>query len=163
LKGIGLCCRDIAAMPVAGDPLLLAQAVSNLIDNALKYARVGGAVTVEVLRRTDGMIEITVADDGPGINDAEKLKAPERFYRGDISRGTPGVGLGLSLVAAVAKLHGGSLVLADNNPGLRAQMLIEAHEARARRAEIGDDSSGAVPAPIDERNAAGVGGLAVKS
>jgi hypothetical protein len=162
LKGISLSCHDSGAMPVAGDPLLLAQAVSNLIDNALKYAREGGNVSVEVLARTDGMVEITVADDGPGISDTEKLKAPERFYRGDTSRGTPGVGLGLSLVAAVAKLHGGSLVLADNNPGLRAQLLIEVHDARAWRPELGRDTSEAVPAAINERNAAGVGDFAVK-
>src|ERR1700733_1870029 len=162
LKGINLTWRDTGAMPVAGDPLLLAQAVSNLIDNALKYARAGGTVTVEVLHRMDGMVEITVADDGPGISDAEKLKAPERFYRGDTSRGTPGVGLGLSLVAAVAKLHGGALVLADNNPGLRAQLLIEVHDARAWRPELGRDTSEAVPAAINERNAAGVGDFAVK-
>jgi signal transduction histidine kinase len=163
LKDINLSWRDTGAMPVAGDPLLLAQAVSNLIDNALKYARGGGTVTVEVLRRTDGMVEITVADDGPGISDAEKLKAPERFYRGDTSRGTPGVGLGLSLVAAVAKLHGGSLVLADNSPGLRAQMIIETHDARAWRPEVTRETSGAEPGAINKRNAGGVGSLAVKS
>jgi signal transduction histidine kinase len=144
LKGINLACRDCGPVPVSGDPLLLAQAVSNLIDNALKYARDGGNVSVEVLRRADGAVEIAVADDGPGISDSEKLKAPERFYRGDTSRGTPGVGLGLSLVAAVAKLHGGALVLADNHPGLRAQMLIEPNATRPWRQ---DASSGLVAAP----------------
>ena len=94
LKGISLSCRDTGPIPVSGDPLLLAQAVSNLIDNALKYASDGGKVTVEVLRGAQGAIEIAVADDGPGISDSEKIKAPERFYRGDTSRGTPGVGLG---------------------------------------------------------------------
>ena len=73
-----------------------------------------------------GRIRITVADNGPGIPDAEKPKVSTRFYRGDASRGTPGVGLGLTLVAAVAKLHGGALELSDNHPGLRAQMLIAA-------------------------------------
>ena len=67
-----------------------------------------------------------MTDDGPGIPDAEKPKVAQRFYRGDTSRGTPGVGLGLSLVEAIAKLHGGSLELADNHPGLRAQMCLEA-------------------------------------
>jgi hypothetical protein len=66
-------------------------------------------------------VEICVADDGPGIPDAEKPKVAQRFYRGDTSRGTPGVGLGLSLVQAVAKLHGGTLELTDNHPGLRAR------------------------------------------
>ena len=69
-------------------------------------------------------MEITVADNGPGIPDAEKSKVLTRFYRGDSSRGTPGVGLGLTLVAAVAKVHGGQVELNDNHPGLRAQMVI---------------------------------------
>ncbi|MFC3111052.1 sensor histidine kinase [Undibacterium arcticum] len=68
--------------------------------------------------------EIAVSDDGPGIPDEEKSKVFERFYRGDASRGTPGAGLGLSLVAAVAKLHGGVLKLTDNHPGLRATLVL---------------------------------------
>jgi signal transduction histidine kinase len=110
---------------VSGDPTLLAQAVGNLIDNALKYAGELGSVTVGLQYSVDGAVEICVADDGPGIPDSEKPKVAQRFYRGDASRGTPGVGLGLSLVQAVAKLHGGTLELTDNFPGLRARMLIE--------------------------------------
>jgi len=164
LKGISLSCRDTGPIPVMGDPLLLAQAVSNLIDNALKYARDDGSVSVEVQRRPEGAVEIAVADDGPGISDAEKLKAPERFYRGDTSRGTPGVGLGLSLVAAVAKLHGGQLVLADNHPGLRAQMLIEPQAARPWREQSPSGALTAVPELVDGLEAPRVGGLAaVKS
>jgi signal transduction histidine kinase len=79
---------------------------------------------VEAAQRPDGAVAITVSDDGPGIPDEEKSKVAERFYRGDASRGTPGVGLGLSLVAAVAELHGGSLQLSDNCPGLRATLLL---------------------------------------
>ena len=75
---------------------------------------------------------VIVADDGPGIPDAEKPKAAQRFFRGDASRGTPGVGLGLSLVEAVAKLHGGALELADNHPGLLVQMTLEAGAVAAR-------------------------------
>jgi signal transduction histidine kinase len=104
--------------PVPGDPVLLAQALSNLIDNALKYAPDGGRVEVIVRRGGGGGAEIAVADNGPGIAESEKAKVVERFYRGDSSRGTPGVGLGLSLVQAVAKLHGSSLELADRKPGL---------------------------------------------
>jgi signal transduction histidine kinase len=164
LKGISLSCRGTGPIPVSGDPLLLAQAVSNLIDNALKYARDGGTVTVEVLRRPEGAVEIAVADDGPGISDAEKRKAPERFYRGDISRGTPGVGLGLSLVAAVAKLHGGALVLADNHPGLRAQMLVEPNTTRPWRHDSLPEPLGALPAAVDSLELARGGSLAaVKS
>jgi len=159
LKGISLTCRDTGPIPVSGDPLLLAQAVSNLIDNALKYASDGGKVTVEVQRSAQGAVEIAVADDGPGISDSEKIKAPERFYRGDTSRGTPGVGLGLSLVAAVAKLHGGALVLADNHPGLRAQMLIEPNAERPWRQDTPSGLS-AAPAAVDGLELARVGTFA---
>ena len=109
--------------PVTGDPVLLAQAVSNLIDNSLKCVAEHGAIRVRVGQR-DGAVEIAVADDGPGIPDADKPKTTERFFRGDASRGTPGVGLGLSIVDAVARLHGGVLQLLDNHPGLRAQMVL---------------------------------------
>jgi two-component system, sensor histidine kinase and response regulator len=109
------------------DPLLIAQAIGNLIDNALKYAQECGEVTVSLAESADA-IEITVADDGPGIPLAEHTKVTERFYRGDRSRGTPGVGLGLALVKAVATLHQGALVFADNNPGLAATMTIRRAE-----------------------------------
>ena len=109
---------------VAGDPVLPAQAVSNLIDNSLKSISAPGAISVRVGRRADGAVEIAVADDGPGIADVDKPRAAERFFRGDASRGSPGVGLGLSIVEAVAKLHGGVLQLLDNHPGLLAQMVL---------------------------------------
>jgi signal transduction histidine kinase len=124
VKGIGLSYQGNGSAAISGDPVLLAQAIGNLIDNALKYTADGGAISVEVQGLPDGRVRITVADNGPGIPDAEKPKVPTRFYRGDASRGTPGVGLGLSLVASVAKVHGGALELADNNPGLRANMVI---------------------------------------
>ena len=104
--------------------MLLAQALSNLIDNALKYAPQGGSIEVAVQRCDDLRAEISVSDNGPGVDDAEKAKVMQRFYRGDASRGTPGVGLGLSLVQAVAKLHGSALELRDNSPGLRVVMSV---------------------------------------
>ena len=125
VKDVTLAFDSNGPILVSGDPTLLAQAVGNLIDNALKYAGEQGQVKVEVQRRSDGLVEICVTDGGPGIPDTEKPKVTQRFYRGDRSRGTPGVGLGLSLVQAVAKLHGGTLELTDNSPGLRARMLIE--------------------------------------
>ena len=128
LKGVALSLRNAEPVTVAGDPLLLAQAVSNMVDNALKYTSPAGSITVEILRRDDGLTELSVADNGPGISDAEKPKATERFFRGDASRGSEGVGLGLSIVEAVARLHGGALHLADNHPGLRARMLIESYK-----------------------------------
>jgi signal transduction histidine kinase len=124
LKGIGLLYRDHGPAELSGDPVLLAQAIGNLIDNALKYTPPSGTISVEVQRLGQDRIGISVADNGPGIPDAEKPKVSTRFYRGDASRGTPGVGLGLALVASVAKVHGGALELADNNPGLRAQMTV---------------------------------------
>ncbi|WP_260854701.1 hybrid sensor histidine kinase/response regulator [Paraburkholderia sp. BCC1884] len=114
------CSGDLA---VVADPLLLAQAIGNLIDNALKFARDGGDIRI-VATRAPERILISVADDGPGIPDAEKPKVTERFYRGDTSRGTPGVGLGLALVKAVATLHRGSLDFADNHPGLIATLTL---------------------------------------
>jgi signal transduction histidine kinase len=126
LKGVTLTFASSGELPVAGDPLLLAQAIGNLVDNALKYAQEKGTIAVRAAQRPDRAIEVAVSDDGPGIPDDEKPKVTERFYRGDASRGTEGVGLGLSLVAAVAKLHGGVLELTDNHPGLRATLLFPA-------------------------------------
>src|SRR5271168_4395625 len=86
------------SLQVSVDAVLLAHSLSNLSDNALKYAPENGAINVTVRKRDSARAEISVADNGPGIDDAEKSKVVERFYRGDASRGTPGVGLGLSLV-----------------------------------------------------------------
>ena len=122
LKNCTLIMTSNGPSPVRGDPVLLAQALGNLIDNALKYTPEGGSIHVEVRREPNHSVGVTVADSGPGIPDSERPKVIERFYRGDASRGTPGVGLGLSLVDAVARLHGSSLQLEDNPPGLRAVM-----------------------------------------
>ncbi|WP_269502037.1 hybrid sensor histidine kinase/response regulator [Burkholderia sp. IMCC1007] len=125
LRGISLTlllCSETAVLADV-DPLLLAQAIGNLIDNALKYAQDDGEVEVSLCERDD-RIDVTVSDDGPGIPFAERSKVTERFYRGDRSRGTPGVGLGLALVKAVATLHHGFLAFADNEPGLAATMTI---------------------------------------
>lgn len=124
LKGVTLTCNQPGELIVPGDPLLLAQAISNLIDNALKFVPENGVINVSAAQGAHLAIAVTVADNGPGIADAEKSKVTERFYRSDVSRGTPGVGLGLSLVAAVAKLHGGNLELTDNDPGLRATLTV---------------------------------------
>jgi signal transduction histidine kinase len=124
LKNIGLASRSDGPVWVSGDSVLLAQAIGNLIDNALKYAPVNGSIEVAVHERGDGTAEVSVSDNGPGIADSEKTKVVERFYRGDMSRGTPGVGLGLSLVQAVAKLHGSTLELSDRKPGLRVSFTI---------------------------------------
>jgi signal transduction histidine kinase len=132
-KGVSVSFEADGAAAVAGDPVLLAQALSNLIDNSLKSVSEHGAIRVRVGRRTDGSVEIAVADNGPGIAEADRSKATERFFRGDASRGTPGVGLGLSIVEAVARLHGGVLQLLDNHPGLRAQMVLPVTDGRSSR------------------------------
>lgn len=124
VKGIALSFSGDADAHVSGDPVLLAQAVNNLVDNALKFSADQGSVSVAVRSRSDGNVVLSVADDGPGISEAQRPRVAGRFYRGDASRATPGVGLGLSIVDAVARLHGGSLVLADNHPGLRVEIAI---------------------------------------
>jgi signal transduction histidine kinase len=113
-------------MTVNGDPHLLAQAVGNLVDNAVKYAPRCGRVSLRIAPSNDGGIEIAVADNGPGIPDGEKTQVIRRFYRGHSSAGTSGIGLGLSVVEAVARLHEGRLTLTDNDPGLVASLRIPA-------------------------------------
>jgi signal transduction histidine kinase len=102
---------------VTGDRDLLFDAVANLVDNAIKHGREAGQVSVEV-RRSDTGATIAVSDDGPGIPDHERQHVFKRFYRLERSRRTPGNGLGLSLVAAVAHLHSADIEMADNAPGL---------------------------------------------
>jgi len=102
---------------VHGDRDLLFQALANLVDNAIKYAPEGGNIGLRVRRAGDGT-EVTVSDDGPGVPAADRERIFERFWRGDDSRSTPGSGLGLSLVDAVAALHGAEIIVADAQPGL---------------------------------------------
>jgi signal transduction histidine kinase len=106
-----------------GHRALLAQALANLVVNAVKFSPPGQTIALS-LEATDAEVILTVADRGPGIPAADRERAVERFVRLDSSRGAPGTGLGLSLVKAVANLHRGRLVLADNQPGLRAILRI---------------------------------------
>jgi signal transduction histidine kinase len=145
LKNIRLTLHSPGPLAVSGDPVLLAQALGNLIDNALKYAPDEGLIEVTIRRRTDALAEIAVTDNGPGILDAEKTKVVERFYRGDASRGTPGVGLGLSLVQAVAKLHGSALELSDRHPGLCAMIAVPCNETASAVAGAAASSEVTVP------------------
>jgi signal transduction histidine kinase len=103
---------------VCGDRNLLFQAVANVLDNAIKYTPHGGAIGVS-LETNDKGPKITIADSGPGIPEEARQKVFQRFFRLEQSRTTRGNGLGLSLVAAVAKVHHAELYLADNNPGLK--------------------------------------------
>jgi signal transduction histidine kinase len=115
---------------VHGDRELIQQAVANLVDNAVKFSRPGDAVRI-IASVTPGGVEIAVADQGPGIPEADRLRATERFFRGEIARNTPGSGLGLALVQAVALLHGGSLRMADAGPGLAAIIALPSHDEPA--------------------------------
>jgi signal transduction histidine kinase len=108
-------------LQITGDRDLLFDAVANLVDNAVKYGRDGGEVTVSVDER-NGFAVIAIADDGPGIPPEEHQNVFKRFYRLETSRCTPGNGLGLSLVAAVARLHGANIALLDNAPGLKIEI-----------------------------------------
>jgi signal transduction histidine kinase len=108
---------------------LVSQAVANLVDNAIKYSTGSKATQLAVrigLDRAGETVEITVADSGPGIAPNDRPRALQRFVRLEKSRSQPGSGLGLSLVAAVARLHGGSIRLEDNAPGLKAVLVLPA-------------------------------------
>ena len=102
---------------VFGDRDMVQQAAANLIDNALKFSPADSVVTVTA---EDDPPAIIVGDHGPGIPEIDRERATERFFRGESARHAPGSGLGLALVQAVAGLHGGTLRLEDNAPGLRA-------------------------------------------
>jgi signal transduction histidine kinase len=104
-----------------GDRELLVQMLVNLVENALRHTPAGCVVMVS-LARIDGAIELAVADNGPGVPEAERSRILDRFYRRDSSRTTPGSGLGLSLVAAVAELHQAKLILEEASPGLRVRI-----------------------------------------
>jgi len=107
-----------AAAPVPGDRDLLFQAFANLLDNAIKYTPPQGYIKVDLSEQNEQPC-VTFSDSGPGIPEPERDKVFQRFYRLEQSRGTPGNGLGLSLVAAVVKLHDIKLKVKDNTPGLK--------------------------------------------
>jgi signal transduction histidine kinase len=108
-----------------GDRDLLTQLLANLIENALAHTPAGIPVHI-LLTRHDDRVELIVADTGPGVPEDEREKIFRRFYRLDSSRTTPGTGLGLAMVAAIAKLHGASVVAEDNAPGLRIRLVFRA-------------------------------------
>jgi signal transduction histidine kinase len=120
--------RIIDSAVVFGDRELLAQALTNLLDNALKHTPAGGHIDLE-LRRHDETIDVIVADSGPGVPAEDRERVLQRFARLDESRSTPGSGLGLALVRAVADQHDAKLLLTDNGPGLRVKMTLPAAES----------------------------------
>jgi signal transduction histidine kinase len=124
-------------LQVRGNRELLSQVLTNLIDNAIKHGKAGNAalpeaegveglptIDVSVDVNAEGRVEVSVADHGPGIPAHQYGRVLERFVRLETSRNTPGSGLGLSLASAVARLHGGRIDFADNEPGLKVKLLL---------------------------------------
>ncbi|MGF6231708.1 signal transduction histidine kinase [Inquilinus ginsengisoli] len=120
-KGQTLTTAIEPGVTVPGNSHLLAQAVANLLDNAIKYTPAGGRIRLAVRRDGDGAV-LEIRDSGPGIPEEARGRVLDRFVRLDASRSAPGAGLGLSLVSAVARLHRATLTLADNAPGLQVAM-----------------------------------------
>jgi len=104
---------------------LVGQALANLVDNAIKHGALGAENPAVSVTLTDAQIgaELTVADNGPGISPADRSRVTDRFVRLEASRSTPGSGLGLSLVEAIANVHRGQFKLGDAGPGLKATLV----------------------------------------
>jgi signal transduction histidine kinase len=129
IKNIVLHVKAKHRLTVRGDRDLLIEAVANLVDNAIKFTPEGGRVELE-LSRGDNETIVRVTDTGPGISEQEREAVLRRFYRSDKMRNTPGVGLGLSLVAAIVKLHGFRLAI-SSGPGGRVEIICPDREAGA--------------------------------
>ncbi|HEY8580009.1 MAG TPA: ATP-binding protein [Beijerinckiaceae bacterium] len=130
---------------VCGSRELIGQALANLVDNALKYgaAEPGAEARVEIaVRRRGATAEISVADRGPGIAPADRERVLGRFVRLEGARSRPGSGLGLSLAAAVARLHNGQIRIEDNAPGLRVVIAMPAVQGEPQEAGRPDDATG---------------------
>lgn len=127
-QGAAIRVETEGAARFSGNRELVSRAFANLIENALNHATAGAAseIVLRAARRGDGQVELAVLDHGPGIPEKERGRVLERFVRLDTGRDRPGSGLGLSLVAAVARLHKGALELDDNGPGLAARMILPA-------------------------------------
>lgn len=130
-NGFAISVEAAPALRLRGNRELLAQALANLLDNAVKHGKpdtegVEPTVTVSASEDPEGRVLLAVADRGPGIPAGERGHVLERFVRLEASRNTPGSGLGLSLVAAIARLHGGQIRLEDNRPGLKVVLALPA-------------------------------------
>ena len=124
-NGLRVVLRVPDSLEICGDRDLIQQAVANLLDNAIKFSPTGGQITLSA-ESAYRQVVIAVADQGIGIPEEDRARAVERFFRGETARHTPGSGLGLALVQAVATLHDGSLVLEDARPGVRAVLRLNA-------------------------------------
>ena len=121
-RRVSMAVHTAASAQILGHRPLLMQAVSNLIHNALKYSPEGGHVDIAVTARPE-QVEIVVSDNGPGIPAADRAAAVQRFKQA-ANANPEGLGLGLAIVEACARLHRGSLLLEDNAPGLRARLVL---------------------------------------
>ena len=134
---------------IEGNRSLISQALANLVDNAIKYTPAGGNITIHPAAEAQS-VDVSVADSGPGIPEEERPRVVERFVRLEASRHSPGTGLGLALVQAVAHFHNAELLLEDNAPGLKAILRFPRPAVR-----LVPPSEAAVPAPqIPSRSAA---------
>ena len=134
-KGLEFSAEIERGLMVEGNQPFLAQALANIIDNAIKYTPTGGAVMLRARRRSSGEIEYSVTDTGPGVPEADRERVIERFVRLDNSRTEAGSGLGLALVGAVMEAHGGRILLDEGpgeyggfGPGLRVALVLPAAE-----------------------------------
>ncbi|WP_339914821.1 HAMP domain-containing sensor histidine kinase [uncultured Brevundimonas sp.] len=132
-KGLEFSAEIDTGLMVEANRPFLAQALANVIDNAIKYTPAGGAVMLRVRRRSSGEIEFSITDTGPGVPDDDRDRVVERFVRLDNSRTQTGSGLGLSLVAAVMEAHAGRVQLDEGpgeyggfGPGLRVALILPA-------------------------------------
>ena len=134
-RSAGECWLDRPARPVPlfGHRQLLAQAISNLVENAIRYGFSGGEIQVRV-HPGDRQIRVEVGDRSPGIPVERRDEALRRFGRLDASRSDEGAGLGLALAEAIAHLHQGELMLADNGPGLLTILKLPIHSRQAHAA-----------------------------
>lgn len=114
-----------------GDKELLMQLLANLIENAIRHTPPGTTIEV-ILQSSPGGIRLAVIDDGPGVSDDARNRLFDSFYRPETSRTTPGSGLGLSLVKAIANLHSAAISLRDNKPGLCVELKLPNHNIRSR-------------------------------
>ena len=117
----GVALRVRTQAPHVGIHHLLFDAISNLVDNAIKHGRERGLVSISTDCHEEGAV-LAISDDGPGVLPNETDLIFRRFYRSEKSRCTPGNGLGLSLVAAVARVHGANIKLFPNRPGLTIEL-----------------------------------------
>ena len=138
--------RRNVILPLFGHRQLLAQAVSNLVENALRYASEGGEIRIAIVQE-ETLTRLSVSDGGPGIPPQQRTEARRRFGRLDSSRSAEGAGLGLALVEAITHLHNGKLVLDDNQPGLIVHLEFPAAPATASQPVKPPDALSPPPTP----------------